>query len=102
MPKALLQFKFKFLVIEVPDTTWPMLMAEDFFLPNKMLCVALMTHHSTGSVCRSGFFLTFGKKLKAKKTQNSRKKLKAQGSSPKSWHFLKTFGLSFVKNLQVL
>ena len=54
MPKAILQFKLKFLVIEVPDTTWPMLMAEDFFLPNKMPCVALMTHHSTGSVCIVG------------------------------------------------
>ena len=52
MPKAILQFKLKFLVIEVPDTTWPMLITEDFFLPNKMLCAALMTHHSTGSVCR--------------------------------------------------
>ena len=45
MPKAILQFIFK-LVIEVPDTTWPMLMAEDFFLPNKPLYVALVTHHS--------------------------------------------------------
>ena len=50
MPKAILQFKLKFLVIEVPDTTWPMLIAQDFFLPNKLLYVALMTHHSTGSV----------------------------------------------------
>ena len=53
MPKAILQFKLKFLVIEVPDTTWPMLIAEDFFLPNKLLCVALMTHHSTDSVSTS-------------------------------------------------
>ena len=51
MPKAILQFKFKFLVIEVPDTTWPMLMAEDFFLPNKPLYVALVTHHSAVYLC---------------------------------------------------
>ena len=48
----------------------------------------------------TGFFLDVRKKTQGEK--NSKLKEKTQASSPKSRHFLKTFGPAFVKNLQVL
>ena len=36
-------------------------------------------------LCITGFFWTFGKKLKAKKTQNSREKLKTQDKNSRNW-----------------